>query len=46
MMGNLVMRQQANKSNTELNISKLPAGVYMISATDGKETWNSKFVKE
>jgi len=46
MMGNLVMRQITNKTNTQLNISKLPAGVYMVSANDGTVTSNSKFVKE
>ena len=46
IMGNLVMRQLSNKTNTLLNISKLPAGVYMVSAGDGIETKNSKFVKE
>ena len=46
MMGNLVMRQITNKTNTQLNISKLPAGVYMVSANDGTITSNSKFVRE
>jgi hypothetical protein len=46
IMGNLVMRQVTNKTNTLLNISKLPAGVYMINASDGMRTSNSKFVKE
>ena len=46
IMGNLVMRQVTNKTNTLLNVSKLPSGVYMISASDGNTTSNSKFVKE
>jgi len=46
IMGNLVMRQIINKTNTQLNVSKLPAGVYMVSANDGTITNNSKFVKE
>ena len=46
IMGNLVMRQLTTRTNTLLNISKLPAGVYMVSAGDGIETKNSKFVKE
>ena len=46
IMGNLVMRQVTNKTNTQLNVSKLPAGVYMVSANDGIKTSNSKFVKE
>ena len=46
IMGNLVMRQLTNKTNTQLNVAKLPAGVYMVSASDGVITSNSKFVKE
>ena len=46
MMGNLVMRQITTKTTTQLNVAKLPAGVYMISASDGVTTSNSKFVKE
>ena len=46
IMGNLVMRQITNKTNTLMNVSKLPAGVYMVSANDGVTTRNSKFVKE
>ena len=46
IMGNLVMRQLTNKTNMQLNVAKLPAGVYMVSASDGVTTSNSKFVKE
>src|SRR5688572_1920048 len=46
MMGKLVMRQVTNKTNTLLNVSKLPAGVYMVSASDGTATSNTRFVKE
>ena len=46
IMGNLVMRQQVTKSNTELNVAKLPSGVYMISASDGITTRSMKFVKD
>ena len=46
MMGNLVMRQITNKTNTEVNVTKLPAGVYMVSANDGITTLSTKFVKE
>ncbi|HET6766375.1 MAG TPA: zinc-dependent metalloprotease family protein [Chitinophagaceae bacterium] len=46
VMGNLVMRQVTNKTNTQVNVSKLPAGVYMVSVSDGIATRNSKFVKE
>ena len=46
IMGNLVMRQITTKTTTLLNVSKLPAGVYMVSTSDGIATSNSKFVKE
>ena len=46
IMGNLVMRQITTKTKTQLNISKLPAGVYMVSTSNGVTTSNSKFVKE
>lgn len=46
IMGNLVMRQVTNKTNTQLNVAKLPSGVYMVSASDGVTTSNSKFVKD
>ena len=46
IMGNLVMRQLTNKTNTTLNVSRLAGGVYMISASDGVTTRSSKFVKE
>ncbi|HET9277032.1 MAG TPA: zinc-dependent metalloprotease family protein [Flavitalea sp.] len=46
IMGNLVMRQITNKTNTQINVSKLPAGVYMVSTSDGNATRNLKFVKE
>ena len=45
-MGKLVIRQVTNKTNTELNVSKLAAGVYMVSASDGITTSHLKFVKE
>ena len=46
IMGNLVMRQITTKTNTQLNVSKLPAGVYMVSTSDGITTNTSKFVKQ
>lgn len=46
IMGNLVMRQLTSSTNIQLNVAKLPAGVYMVSASDGVTTSNSKFVKE
>jgi uncharacterized protein len=45
-MGNLLMVEKPNKLITELNISALPAGIYMITVNDGNKTSSLKFVKE
>ena len=44
--GKLMMQQQTNKVVTELNISKLQAGIYMMNIVDGNGVRNVKFVKE
>lgn len=46
IMGKLVMQQQAVNTLTQLNVSKLAAGVYMVNVNDGKETKSAKFVKQ
>ena len=46
VMGKLVMQQQANKTVTELNIAKLPAGIYLLNVNDTKGVRSMKFVKE
>jgi hypothetical protein len=46
VMGKLVMQQQANKIITEMNIAKLPAGIYMLNINDGSAVRSVKFVKE
>lgn len=46
VMGKLVMQQQLNKAITELNIAKLPAGIYMLNVDEGTTVRNVKFVKE
>jgi hypothetical protein len=46
IIGNLVMRQITTKTNTQMNVSKLPAGIYMVTASDGIATRNLKFVKD
>ena len=46
VMGKLVMQQQANKTLTELNIAKLPAGIYLLNVNDTKGVRSMKFVKE
>ena len=44
--GKLMMQQQTNKAVSELNISKLQAGIYMMNIVDGNGVRNVKFVKE
>jgi Metallo-peptidase family M12B Reprolysin-like/Secretion system C-terminal sorting domain/Bacterial pre-peptidase C-terminal domain/Fibronectin type III domain len=46
VMGKLVMQQQANKAITEMNIAKLPAGIYMLNINNGNAVRSVKFVKE
>ena len=46
VMGKMVMQQQTGKTVTELNISKLPAGVYMLNINDATSIRSVKFVKE
>ncbi len=46
IMGKLVMQQQAVNALTQLNVSKLAAGVYMVNVNDGKGTKSAKFVKQ
>ena len=46
VMGKMVMQQQTNKAVTELNIAKLPAGVYMLNINDANGVRSVKFVKE
>jgi hypothetical protein len=46
VMGKLVMQQQASKTITQMNITKLPAGIYMLNINDGNTAQSLKFVKE
>jgi hypothetical protein len=46
LMGKLVMQQGSGNTITQLNISKLPAGVYMLNVNNGKEMKAAKFVKQ
>jgi hypothetical protein len=47
LMGKLVMQQQGNGNTiTQLNISKLSAGFYLVNVSDGKVTRSAKFVKQ
>ena len=45
--GRLVMQQITSNENTNLNVSKLTSGVYMIKVKRGdEEIGNTRFVKE
>jgi len=46
LMGKLILQQQAVNTLTQLNISKLSAGFYLVHVNDGKETRSVKFVKQ
>jgi hypothetical protein len=47
MYGRAVLRQNSSAVNTQLNISGLPAGVYMLRVNrNGKEVYSTKIVKE
>ncbi len=46
IMGKLVMQQSSTNTLTSLNVSKLPAGIYLLNVSNGKETRAAKFVKE
>ena len=46
LMGKLVMQQGSSNTLTQLNISKLFAGFYLVHVNDGKETRSTKFVKK
>ena len=45
LMGKLVMQQQSGNTLTQLNVSKLSAGFYLVHVNDGNETKSAKFVK-
>jgi hypothetical protein len=46
IMGKLVMQQISVNTLTQMNISKLSSGIYMVHVNDGKETKAVKFVKK
>ena len=45
LMGKLVIEKESGNTLTQLNISKLSAGFYLLHVNDGKETKSAKFVK-
>lgn len=46
LTGKLVMQQGRDNIITQMNISKLPAGFYVVHVNDGIETRTAKFVKQ
>ena len=46
IMGKLVVQQLSVNILTQMNISKLSAGIYLVKVNDGKETKAAKFVKK
>ena len=46
IMGKLVMQQATTTTLTQLNVSKLPAGIYLLNINNGKQARSAKFVKE
>jgi len=42
----LVMQRQSNTMLTQLNISKFPAGIYLLNVNNGTEIKTAKFVKQ
>jgi hypothetical protein len=46
MYGKMVMQQSSARSTTQLNVSSLPAGVYMIKVMSAKKESTLKFVKQ
>ena len=44
--GKVLMRQKTAEAATELNISALPSGIYLVKATENGKTSNWKFVKQ
>ena len=46
LMGKLVLQQGSNNTLTQLNISKLSSGFYLVKVNDGKEIRSAKFIKQ
>jgi hypothetical protein len=46
LMGKLVLQQGVNNTLTQLNISKLSSGFYLVKVNDGKEIRSAKFIKQ
>jgi hypothetical protein len=46
LMGKLVMQQGSGNTLTQLNVSKLSAGFYLVKVNDGKEIRSARFIKQ
>lgn len=46
MKGTVMMEERITRNLQQLNISKLPKGVYMLKLNNGENTTASKFIKE
>ena len=46
LVGKLIMQQEALNTLTQLNVSKLSAGFYLVKVNDGKEIRSAKFIKQ
>ena len=46
LMGKLVMQRESNNMLTQLNISKLSSGFYVVKVNDGKQIRSAKFIKQ
>ncbi len=44
--GNSIRNFRLKSGENAVSVSRLPAGVYVIRATDGRSSWSKKFVKE
>jgi len=46
MYGKMVLQQRSSSAKTQLDVSKLPAGVYMVKVKDSKKEVSTRIVKE
>jgi len=46
MKGTVLIEEVLNRNLQQINIARLPKGVYMLKVKNGDKTTSSKFVKE
>jgi hypothetical protein len=46
LMGKLVIQQESGNTLTQLDVSKLTAGFYLVQVNDGSKTTTAKFIKK